>query len=192
MPSWTEFKLAILGLLRLARFNSDFSRFFDRSPRGALRSFWLAVPLLPYMVLAVAYSDLPAHATDLTQLTFSMLVYYAFVWLLPPVILTWIAPVIGRQAEVPGCIAMYNWLSVLSVGAGLPLLLLEIAGLPADIAAVPENLLLVVTMVWEAFLLVHALRLAIWQAAVASVVDYVLMHHIVFPIFLLVGSVSFP
>jgi len=192
MPSWTEFKLAIVGLLRLARFNSDFPRFFDRSPRGALRSFWLAVPLLPYMVVVIAYSNLPAHAPDLAQFAFAMLVYYAYAWLLPPAILTWLGPLIGREAEVPGCIAMYNWLSVLSVGVGLPLLLVEIAGLPADIAAVPENLLLVVTTVWEAFLLVRALRLKIWQAALASIADYVLMHYVVLQIFLLVGGVTFP
>jgi hypothetical protein len=192
MPSWTEFKLAIVGLLRLARFNSDFPRFFDRSPPGALRSFWLAVPILPVMVLMVARSDIIDHVADLTQFTIAMLVYYAYAWLLPPVILTWIAPAIGREAEVSGCIAMYNWLSVLSVGASLPLLLLEIAGLPADIVAVPDNLLLVVTTVWEAFLLVHALRLKIWQAALASILDYALMHYVVLQIFLLVGGVTFP
>jgi hypothetical protein len=191
MPTWTELKLAIVGLLRLARFNSDFPRFFDRSPRGALRSFWLAVPILPIMVLVIARSDILDHVSDLTQFTLAMSVCYAFLWLLPPVILTWIAPAMGREAEVPGCIAMYNWLNLLNIGASLPLLVLEIAGLPSDIASVPDNLLLVVTMVWEAFLLVRALRLAIWQAALASIADYVVMHHLVVPIFLLVGGVSF-
>jgi uncharacterized membrane protein YagU involved in acid resistance len=56
--------------------------------------------------------------------------------------------------------------------------------------SVPDNLLLVVTLVWEAFLLVHALRIAIWQAALASVADYLIMHHVVIPIFLLIGGVS--
>ncbi|HET6159012.1 MAG TPA: hypothetical protein VFE34_11750 [Dongiaceae bacterium] len=190
MPSWTELRLAILGLLRLARFNSDFPRFFDRSPRGALRSFWLAVPIFPVMLLVIARSDVITHVSDMTQFTIAMSIGYIFLWLLPPAILTWVAPLIGRQTESPGCIAMYNWLNLLNIGAGLPLLLLEFAGVPADIVSVPDNLLLVVTLVWEAFLLVHALRIAIWQAALASVADYLIMHHVVIPIFLLIGGVS--
>jgi hypothetical protein len=192
MPNWIEVRLAVQGLLRLARFNPDFARFFDLSPSGALRSFWLALPLFPYSLLVVLLSGAAASAGDMVQFTVAMLIGYLYLWLLPPAILTWVAPLIGRQAELPGCISMYNWLSLLNVGTGLPLLLLDIVGVPSNIMAIPNDVLLVVQIVWEAFLLMHALRLALWQAGLASIVDYVLMHHVVIPIFVLVAGVVPP
>jgi hypothetical protein len=188
MPSWIEFRLATQGLLRLARFNPDFTRFFDRSPGGALRSFWLALPLFPYSLLVILSAGLAAHAENMAQFTVVMLLGYLHLWLLPPAIFTWVAPLIGRQAELPGCITMYNWLSLLNVGVGLPLLLLHIAGIPPNMTAVLDYGLLAVQLVWEAFLLMHALRLALWQAGLAAVVDYVVMQRIVFPMFVLASG----
>jgi hypothetical protein len=190
MPNWIELRLAVQGLLRLARFNSDFQRFFDQSPRGALRSFWLAMPIYPYILVLLWRSEAMAHVADPAQFVFAMSVAYLHLWLLPPVIMTWILPLIGRRAELSGCICMYNWLSLLNVGIALPLLLLEIAGVPPDIMSIPNGILDLVSLVWEAFLLTHVLRLALWQAGLASIVDYVVMHHIVVPIFLLMGGVS--
>ena len=190
MTSWIEFRLAVQGLLRLARFNPDFQRFFDRSPRGALRSFWVALPVLPYSILVIARSELLARVVDVTQFTVTMSVGYAVLWLLPPAILTWVAPLVGRQSEMPGCIAMYNWMSLLTAGTALPLIGLEMAGVPADIMAVPNGILLIAWLVWEAFLLMHALRIALWQAALATIADYLLMQQLVVPIFLLAGGVS--
>lgn len=188
MPSWIELRLAVQGLLRLARFNSDFTRFFDHSPRGALRSFWVALPLLPYSVAVVFSSGLTAHVENPAQFTVVMLICYVYLWLLPPAILTWVAPVIGRQAELSGCIAMYNWLGLLTAGLGLPFLLLAFAGVPPDIMNVLEYGLLAVQLIWEAFLLMHALRLALWQAGVAAVVDFVVMQRFVIPIFVLASG----
>ncbi|WP_119301756.1 hypothetical protein [Dongia deserti] len=190
MPSWIEFRLATVGLLRLARFDADFQRFFDRSPSGALRSFGLAVPVLPYSILVIAQSGLLERVADVTYFTMTMSIGYVVLWLLPPAILTWVAPLIGRQSEVPGCIALYNWLTLLTVATRLPLVAVEMAGAPADIMAVPNNILLIVWLVWEAFLLTHTLRIALWQAALATIADYLLMRHLVMPIFLIVGGVS--
>ena len=188
MPSWIEFRLAVQGLLRLARFNPDFTRFFDHSPAGALRSFWLALPLFPYSLVVILNSGVTAHVESTAQFTVVMLIGYIHLWLLPPAILTWVAPLVGRKAEMPGCITMYNWLSLLNIGVALPLLLLEIAGIPAEILEIPNHILLVVSVVWETFLLMHALRLALWQAGLVSVVDFIVMRYIVVPIFLLTGG----
>ena len=188
MPSWIEFRLAVQGLLRLARFNPDFTRFFDRSPGGALRSFWLALPLFPYSLVVIVNSGVTAHVESTAQFTVVMLIGYLYLWLLPPAILTWVAPLVGRKAEMPGCITMYNWLSLLNIGVALPLLLLEIVGIPAEFLEIPNHILLVVSVVWETFLLMHALRLALWQAGLVSVVDFIVMRYIVVPIFLLTGG----
>lgn len=189
MPSWIEFRLAVVGLLRLARFNPDFRRFFDRSPRGALRSFWVALPLLPYSILVLARWGLFAQAADATQFTITMSIGYAILWLLPPAVLTWVAPLIGRQSEMPGCITIYNWMNLLTAGAALPLIAVEMAGVPADIMAVPHVVLLIASLVWEAFLLMHALRLLLWQAALATIGDFLLMQHLVLPIIIAASGV---
>ena len=188
MPSWIEFRLAVQGLLRLARFNPDFTRFFDQSPSGALRSFWLALLLFPYSLLVILNLDLLAHAENTAQFTVVMLIGYVHLWLLPPVIMTWVAPLIGRQAELAGCITMYNWLSLLSVGLNLPLLLLDFAGAPPALMLVLSYSLVAVQLMWEAFLLMHALRIALWQAGLAAVIDYVVMQMIVFPMFVLASG----
>jgi hypothetical protein len=190
MPSWIEFRLAVLGLLRLARFDGDFQRFFARSPYGALRSFWVAPIVLPYSVLAVTQSGLLERVGDVAQFTIAMAIGYTVLWVLPPAVLTWVAPLIGRDAEMPGCITMYNWMSLLTAATGLPLIVLRMLGTAPDIMDVPSNILLIVSLVWEAFLLKHALRITMWQAVLASIADYLFMRHLVVPMFLAAGSVT--
>ena len=190
MPSWIELRLAVLGLLRLARFDGDFQRFFDRSPNGALRSFWVAPIVLPYSVLAITQSGLLERVGDMAQFTITMAIGYTVLWVLPPAILTWVAPLIGRDAEMPGCITVYNWMSLLTATTGLPLIALRMAGVAPDVIDVPSNILLIVWLVWEAFLLKHALRIAMWQAVLASLADYLFMQHLVLPMFLAAGSVT--
>jgi hypothetical protein len=138
----------------------------------------------------IVYSGLVARAADLTQFSIALLVGYVFMWLLTPAILTWIAPVIGRQAKMAGCIAIYNWMSLLHLAAGLPFLALDIAGVPDEFMSVPGYILIIVFGVWEAFLLTHILRIAIWQAALVSAADYLVTQFVLFPIFLMVGSVT--
>lgn len=190
MPSWIEFRLAVQGLLRLARFNSDFPRFFDRSPQGALRSFWIALPLLPYSTMVIVQAGLVERAADVTQFTVTMLIGYVVLWLLPPAILTWIAPLVGRQSEMAGCITAYNWMSLLNAATRLPLMGLQVAGVPPNVMALPDQIVLVVWLVWEAFLFMHTLRIALWQGALASIADYLLMQHLVIPIFVLASGVT--
>jgi hypothetical protein len=189
MPSWIEFRLATQGLLRLARFNSDFPRFFDRSASGALRSFWLMVPLYPFYLLQLWKSDVLGRTADSTQFFVAMSVGYLNLWLVPPLLIAMIAPKVGRDAEMPGCITVYNWAGVLNIGAALPLILLDAAGVSPEVMAIPYNILLLATLVWEAFLLTHTLRIPLWQGAVAAAVDYFVTHWVLLSIFLVLGGV---
>jgi hypothetical protein len=191
MPSWIEFRLAVQGLLRLARFNPDFPRFFDRSGAGALRSFWLMVPLFPFYLLQLWNSDALSHTADSTQFFLAMSVGYVILWLVPPLLITLIAPMMGREAEMPGCITVYNWSGVLNIGVALPLILLDLVGVSPDLMSIPYNVLLLVTLVWEAFLLTHTLRVPLWQAAIATAGDYFITHWVLISIFLVLGGVSY-
>lgn len=190
MPTWIELRLAVQGVFRLARFNPDFQRFFDRSPRAALRSFWVALPNYAYFLVLVYRSDTIAKVADQTQFVAAVSVGYLHFWLLPPAIMTWVLPAIGRQSELPVCISVYNWLGLLNLVIGVPLLLLNIFGVPADVLSVPDDIFILASVIWEAFLFVHILRLALWQAALASIFDYAMMHYVVFGFFLLMGGAS--
>jgi hypothetical protein len=192
MPSWIEFRLALRGLLLLARFNPDFSRFFDRSPQGALRSLSLVLLIYPFYFLQLWNSEVIKYAPDTTQFVLAMSVGLLNTWLLPPLLIAWLAPLAGRAAEMPGCITVYMWSSVLSVAATLPLMALDFAGLSTEAMNIPYDILLVISLVWEAFLLMHMLRIRIWQAALVTVADYLLVHWILMPIFLLLGGVVWP
>lgn len=190
MPSWIEFRLAVQGLLRLARFNPDFPRFFDRSARGALRSFWLMAPIFPFYLLQLWNSDALKSVEDATRFFLAMSVGYLNLWLVPPLLIALLAPMIGRDAEMPGCIAMYNWTGVLNIAVALPLMLLQLGGVSPESMAIPSNVLLLVSLVWEAFLLTHALRIPLWQGAVATIADYFISHWILLSIFLVLGGVG--
>lgn len=190
MPSWIEFRLAVQGVLRLARFNSDFLRFFDVSPSGALRSFWVALPLYPYYLLQIWPTAGQPAIPDMALYIVSMTVGYLYLWLMPPFVLTWVAPLIGRRAEMPGCISVYNWTSLLWSAASLPVLLLDFAGMPATALGFLGDVTIVISLVWEVFLLMRTLRLKMWQAGLATLGDFFVMQRLVLPLFFLAGGGS--
>jgi hypothetical protein len=188
MPSWTEFRLAIQGALRLGRFNSDFPRFFDLSPSGALRSFWLAVPFYPYYLLQIWPSAGEPAIPDMTRYVATMSIGYLYLWLVPPCVLSWVAPLIGRRAEMPGCIAIYNWMNLLTSALTLPLLVLSYAEVPVEALQLPRNVILLVLLAWETFLLMRTLRLLLWQAGLAALADYFIIQRIMLPLFYMAAT----
>lgn len=189
MPSWIEFRLAIQGLLRLARFNSDFPRFFDRSASGALRSLWLMAAIFPLYLIQLWNPELLARVEDVTQFYLAMSVGFVIRWLVPLVLISWLAPMIGRDAEMPGCITIYNWASLLNLAVSMPLLAVDLAGASTESLAIPYDIALLITLIWEVFLLTHTLRIPLWQGAVATVADHLITNWVLLSIFLLLGGV---
>jgi hypothetical protein len=189
MPSWIEIRLAVQGLLRLASFNRDFPRFFDRSAAGALRSFWLMAAIFPFYLIQLWNPELLARVGDVTHFYLAMSVGFVVRWLVPLALIAWLAPMIGRNVEMPGCITVYNWASLLNVAVSLPLLAIDLAGVSTDTLAIPYDLVLLVSLIWEVFLLTQALRIPLWQGAVATVADHVITNWILLSIFLVLGGV---
>ena len=189
MPSWIEFRLAVRGLLRLARFNPDFPRFFDRSATGALRSLWLMAAIFPLYLIQLWNPELLTRVEDVTQFYLAMSVGFVVRWLMPLVLIAWLAPMIGRDAEMPACITIYNWASLLNVAVSVPLLAIDFAGVSTDALAVPYDIALLITLIWEVFLLTHALRIPLWQGAVATAADHVITNWVLLSIFLVLGGV---
>ena len=169
MPSWLEFRLACRGVLLLAQFDAGFLRYFDRSATGALRSFWLILFLLPFELLSSYLMTRPLPSTGLFLAADT--VGYLLGWILFPMVLLIIERTLDRAREVPGCIAVLNWFTLLVIALQLPGLLLIIIDPASGVAGWLFLLAFLFSIAIEAFLLMRCLRISLWQAAALVAVD---------------------
>lgn len=181
MPSWTEFRLACRGVTLLARFDADFLRYFDRSATGALRSFWLALFLLPFELLSTYLLLRPLPGIE--RFLAADVVGYAFGWILFPMVLLTLERPLEREREVPGCIAILNWMQLLPVLLQVPALFAAVAGASLDLI---NGLLLIVILfvaAVQSFMFMKVLRIPLWQGIGLSIIETLLniaLGHLVF------------
>lgn len=114
MITGRELAFGLLGAWRLVRNDPAGLQYFDRSPRGALRSFWVMALVAPaYAVLVMLqFQSYGVASIGLRQILLSGGIYLID-WLLFPVILLRLAPLLQRVREMPGYIAANNWAQVL-------------------------------------------------------------------------------
>jgi len=180
MISWIELRLGCRGLLNLARFDTQFLRYFDRSSPGALRSFWLALPILPLALFAYWLGidqSVPSTAVYLAARS----VGYAYGWILFPIIILIAGRLLEREAEAPGCIAVYNWFSLLWVAFQIPITLLFAINPDSNLAAALGVIALFYSVLIEGFFLMHCLRIRLWQAVPLVIIDVVLSLYVISP-----------
>ncbi|HWA50823.1 MAG TPA: hypothetical protein VG742_21325 [Dongiaceae bacterium] len=186
-----ELRLGCRGLLHLARFDGQFLRFFDRSASGALRSFWLALLVLPFYLVQF-WLEIDATVPNAGQYLAGRLVGYAYNWIAFPLILLFAAKLLEREAEMPGCIAIYNWLSLLWITLQAPLLLLFAINRDSSATIALSYLFLLYSVLVEGFVFVRALRIATWQAAVLVVIDVALNIYVIGPFARILGGATLP
>ena len=120
MITGRELALGLLGAWRLVRNDPAGLQYFDRSPQGALRSFWVIALVAPAYAVLVT---LQQESYGVTHMGLRQILLaggiYLIDWLLFPVILLRLAPVMGREREVPGYIAANNWAQILIYGLAL-------------------------------------------------------------------------
>jgi hypothetical protein len=117
-----EASYALFGAWRLAHFDVQGAAYFDRSPEGALRSFWVAAILLPaYAVMVLMYLADHPPALGWAGLTFVYGLEYVLRWVAFPVTMIWLTRLLDCEARYFGWLAMYNWSQVLATLAVLPL-----------------------------------------------------------------------
>jgi len=174
MISLTETRAALRGILRILRFDSSFVQFYDRSRDGALRSFWLAVPLLAFFLFRLYLPHGPQPSSLTPRLLAAMVTAYAINWVYFPLVLVWLSRFIDRQAKVVGCIAVYNWLSLLTVFTSLPVTLLAWAGLDDGFLQGLDLVGLIIYLICEGFLLAVCLQISGFFAAGLVILDLVL------------------
>lgn len=121
---------SVFGAFRLARFDAKGLDYIDRTPEGALRSFYAAVIVLPAYVLILLLRNWEriSGAPLLTALTVEGIAYVVS-WTAYPVVMHTVASMLDRTARYPGFVAAYNWSSVVQMAVYVPVLVLAETGL---------------------------------------------------------------
>jgi hypothetical protein len=174
MISFAEFEIALLGLLRLARFDAGFAGFFDLSPRGARRSFRLALPLLPIVLFLMHLNAKWADDADMGRVVAGELIGYSLGWTCFSLLLLAAARVIDREARVYGAITIYNWLTVLLIGLQLPISIAAYYGLDPDWAGGLSDIALLFVTACEFFAFRRLLDIGIELTIALVAVDFTL------------------
>jgi hypothetical protein len=174
MISFAEIEIALLGLLRLARFDAGFAGFFDLSQQGARRSFRLALWLLPIVLFLMHLNAKWTDETDMGRVVFGELIGYSLSWTCFSFLLVKVAPLIDRQPRIFGAIAIYNWLTVLAVALQLPISLAIYYGLDLQWAGVLSDLVLCFITAIEFFAFQRLLELRVGLTIALVGVDFVL------------------
>jgi hypothetical protein len=181
MPSWAETRLACQGILKLARFDRDFVRFFDQSPAGALRSFWVVGAAYLYSMLDL-WVGFPPEIANGARYTLAISVAFAVNSAILPVALLALAPVLQREAEAVGAITIYNWSNLLWIAIGIPVQILEWAGMALETLQLVWLVYLAIAGLFEGFLLRHALRVG-WPVAIGfAFADIVICQFFIYPL----------
>jgi hypothetical protein len=174
MISLAETRFALRGLLRILRFDSSFVQFYDRSRTGAVRSFWLAVPLLLLFLLRLYLQHDPQQPPLTLRMSAAMVIAYAINWAYFPLFLIWVSRFIGREARVIGCIAIYNWLSILALFTSLPISLLGWAGANDGLLQALDLVSVVISLICEGYILAICLQISGFFAVAFVMLDLLL------------------
>ena len=174
MISFAEIEIALLGLLRLARFDAAFAGFFDLSQQGARRSFRLALWLLPVVLLLMNLNARWTEETDMGRVVFGELIVYSLGWTCFSLLLVYIAPMIDRRSRIYGAIAIYNWLTLLSVALQAPIAIAIYYGLDLQWASALSDIALLFVTACEFFAFQRLLELRLGFTIALVGFDFVL------------------
>jgi hypothetical protein len=185
MISLAEFDIALKGLLRLARFDASFTEYFDMSRAGARRSFRLALPLLPFILITTNLNTPWPADSDTGRIGAAEVICYALGWAIFPLILLSVGRWFERGPRVYGAIAVYNWLTVLQIGLQLPIELATFAGMGSDLDFVLSWAVLIFVLACEAFAFRRILAVGFELVAALVLIDFVLGRIITYLMFAL-------
>jgi len=174
MISFAEIEIALLGLVRLARFDAAFAGFFDLSQQGARRSFRLALWLLPIVLLLMNLNAKWTEETDMGRVVFGELIIYSLGWTCFSLLLVTVAPMIDRRSRIYGAIAIYNWLTLLSVALQTPITIAIYYGLDLQWAGALSDITLLFVTACEFFAFQRLLELRFGLTIALVGFDFVL------------------
>lgn len=174
MPNWVEALAACAGLKRLLKFDAGFVDWFDRSRAGALRSFGLALPTLPFFLVYYFYgTPLKADITTF-QLVGSIAVLYVLGWVMFPLLLIVIGRALEREAQAISALAFYNWFSAILSVVAVPLKVLAVSG---TLGVIPDVIIVILvfgSLAYRAFAFRVLLGVGHGGAILLTLLDYIL------------------
>lgn len=164
---------SVYAAYRLARFDAGGMSDLDRTPAGALRSFWAPVLILPfYAVLMVLRLPESAEDTPLWQVMTVEGLGYVISVALYPLVMHHICATLNRAPLYAGFVSAYNWSAVVQIAVYLPVSLLSLSDLLPD--GVAGALVFGVTMAmltYQWFIARTALQVGGFAAAVLVLLD---------------------
>ncbi|WP_434617227.1 hypothetical protein [Azospirillum sp. B2RO_4] len=164
---------ALTGAWRLARFDRTGMEFFDRTPDGALNSFYAALVVLPAyaLLLAIRLWD-QLDGTPILQLVTVEGIAYVVSWTAFPLALFRIASLMGKEQLYPGTLTAYNWSAVVQMAIYLPTIVLSATGLlPSGVSEALVFGVMMALLTYQWFVLRTALSLSGLAAAALVMLD---------------------
>lgn len=149
-PSAAEVSRSIYGAVRLARWDASGHEMFERTPEGALRSFFAAAIVAPaYLILLLLrYADMP-EGIAFGPFMLAEAIAYAITWTAFPLVAWHLSLFFRRRDRYPGFLAAYNWSSVVQMTVYLPVIALGEAELLPQ--ALSEGIAMVATLLMLAY-----------------------------------------
>jgi len=165
--------VALTGACRLARFDRSGLELFDRTPEGALNSFYAAVIVLPaYALLLTIRLWGQVEDTPLLQVLTVEAIAYVVGWTAFPLVLHRLAALMGKTDRYPGTVAAYNWSSVVQIAVYLPVIVLSASGLlPSTLSEGLVFGVMMAMLTYQWFVLRTALDLSGLAAAALVMLD---------------------
>lgn len=171
MLTLAEIGPALYGAWRLAHFDPDGLRYFDRSIRGFWRSFRVAVLVAPLWFAPIALA--PVHLSDgWFRFTVAEMIGYAIQWFAYPLVAFYLVRLVNRQQEYFLLITALNWFAVIQLGfQSCAQILAELSLVPAIIGEGLVSGTLIAALVYEWFITRTVLRLTGFGAVGFVAVD---------------------
>ncbi len=176
MLSLAEIGPAVYGAWRLAHFDANGMRYFDRSIEGFWRSFRVALLAAPFSALLIAIQLSGMHvAGGWFRIVTGETIVYVISWVAFPLAIYYLAEVIDRRAQYVGFIVAYNWSALIQLGLFVPVSILAYSGiLPSGLAGPVTIGAQIALLVYEWFIVRTALGLAGFAAAGVVAIDLVI------------------
>ena len=178
MVTLQETLSSVYGVYRLARLDPSGLAYLDATPRGAARSFHVAVLLLPFFVLveALRLPDMVPGASLWRVLTVEAIAY-VIAWTAFPVAMITLSRAIGRWPRYCAFLSAYNWSSVIQMAVYFPVIvLIEARVLTGDSGAVLSLAAIVVVLAYEWYVIRTSLEVDGWMAGLLVLGDFILAH----------------
>jgi len=172
----SDIAAALYGLGRLFRLDREGFDYFEATPTGLLKSFWVAAFLLPfvliYLALDLASLD-PAAMINPARYVAVELTAYVIDWVAFPLAMLTLAPMMGLGPRVFRFLVPLNWvqlpLNLLMMVQGLIVHLLNI---PMDAASVTLLMFVSAALLITAALAKYGQDVPWWSAAGMTVLNF--------------------